>query len=632
MNSSDRFLVVEILSCALLLIILACIYSLYSLGFSATFSFDDQASLDGLRVVNDWHSAFLYITTGTSGPLGRPLSLVSFLINAPAYPSAVADFLYTNTLIHLLNVCLLALILARLQHQAPGLIPESPWFIPLTASLWGMLPILASTSMMVVQRMTSLSALFVFLGIWIYLWGRVRADHILPAIITAFGTGLCTLLAMFSKENGVLLPLYLVVLEFTLLSDAKTTPRLWPTRLMRWSILLPSLLVVAYLLSLLPGLASSYDSRSFNLGERLATQAIILWDYLRLGFMPRPLALGPFHDDYQVFQLTDIAALIAILAWLTLILFALFRRRAYPLLTFSILWYCAGHLLESTFIPLELYFEHRNYLPLLGPVIALAAAAGRIPLAWRTKIGIITAYLGFIIFILWQTLSIWGQRDLAAQLWAQTHPNSPRAIHFLTQTYLNKGQLRQAAQLLSEMSARRPDLTDIAIQSLHISCSLNDRQAFDEQLEKTKHILRSGYYGNATLDSLESLRQLHKNGRCSYMQLADLHILADSLLSNPRFAMRPAARSGLHQVKAQLYISDGQLNQTIDHLKQAFEVYPNLNTVSLLFSVLNDSGYADEALKFLDVAITKAPTHKLFLRQKWLSVIDQLRQKALNHE
>lgn len=627
MNTPDHTKTFKILGSSLFLIILIGLYLFYSLGFGAIFSFDDQASLDGLRVVNDWNSALLYITTGTSGPLGRPISLASFLINAPSYPFAAADFLYTNTLIHLLNVCLLALILARLQRQAPEWIPESSWFIPLTAGFWGLLPILASTSMMVVQRMTSLSAFFVLLGVWIYLWGRERNGHLMSVILSILGVGLCTLLAMFSKENGVLLPLYLVVLEFTLLSNIKTLP-LWPARLLRWSILLPSLLIVIYLLSLLPSIAFSYETRDFNLGERIATQAITLWDYLRLAFMPQSSALGPFHDDYPVFQLTDITVFIAILAWLALIIGAFRYRRTSPLFAFAVFWYCTGHLLESTFLPLELYFEHRNYLPLIGPVIAIAALFTRLPLTQGARTGIIAAYFGFIVFILWQTLSIWGQRDLAAALWAQSHPNSPRAIHFLTQTYLNNGQFRQASQLLENLSARRPEFTDIAIQSLYINCLLNDRLALSEQLERTQTILRSGKYGNATIESLESLRQLHESGRCNFIKLADLHALTDSLVGNPVFAARPAVRSTLHQIKAQLYISDGQLNPTIEHLKQAFEAYPNLNTVSLLFSVLNDSGYTDEALEFLSVATTKTPTHNLFLRQQWLSIIDQLRQKA----
>jgi len=50
--------------------------------------------------------------------------------------------------------------------------------------------------------------------------------------------------------------------------------------------------------------------------------------------------------------------------------------RRSPLATFEILFLFAGHRLESTLIPLELAFEHRNYLPSLGLILAAADLIG----------------------------------------------------------------------------------------------------------------------------------------------------------------------------------------------------------------------------------------------------------------
>lgn len=629
MTRSDFSQALQPASAALILVVLTSLYSLYSLGFGATFSFDDPGHLDGLLVVRDWRSALLYITTGDAGPLGRPLSLASFLLNAPAYPDDPADFFYTNTLIHLLNICLVALVLVRLQRQTQAL-PKRPWFIPLTAGFWGLLPILASTSMMVVQRMTSLSALFVLLGVWIYLWGRERHDRLFPTILTVISVGLCTLLAALSKENGALLPLYLVVLEFTLLANAKMTEPGWPTRLLRWSILLPNLLLIGYLLSCIPGLPSAYEGRPFNLGERLATQTVILWDYLHLSFLPRPLALGPFHDDYPIYHFSDLIVWLALTAWLAAISSAIWLRRSYPLIAFAVFWYLAGHLLESSIIPLELYFEHRNYLPILGPIIALAALAGRMPITPRAKASIISAYLAFLVFVLWQTLSIWGHREL--ELWARAHPNSPKGIQMMAQAYAQAGRTEESLRLLDEALVRKPELSSAAMQSLRLRCYQNDPRAFAARLSMMRQMLGASDYSSLTLHTLEAIRQLHERGGCSFIQTADLHTLTDLLLGNPMFQARASARQYLHRIKAQLYLYDGQFAPTVYHLEQAFAASPDLGTAVLLFTVLYNSGQTEVAQEFLQRAIAHASTISPWLRQQWLSTFNQIRQRTSNHK
>jgi hypothetical protein len=53
-----------------------------------------------------------------------------------------------------------------------------------------------------------------------------------------------------------------------------------------------------------------------------------------------------------------------------LILSILWRKR-FPIVAFAVLWFLVGHSLESTVFPLEIIHEHRNYLPALGPLLAL---------------------------------------------------------------------------------------------------------------------------------------------------------------------------------------------------------------------------------------------------------------------
>src|SRR5699024_8372087 len=100
------------------------------------------------------------------------------------------------------------------------------------------------------------------------------------------------------------------------------------------------------------------------------------------------------------------------------------HKNRWPL--FALLWFFVAHLVESTVIPLELYFEHRNYLAIAGPLLALVALASQ----WaqndkprqRITIGLFSAYGLLLASVLWQVTSLFGQNPVAAQLWHEQHP------------------------------------------------------------------------------------------------------------------------------------------------------------------------------------------------------------------
>src|SRR5690606_37280985 len=109
------------------------------------------------------------------------------------------------------------------------------------------------------------------------------------------------------KENGILLPVFALVLESTLL---RTTPQSQSFRRLRLFAFSACLLVIlCYLASTLPNAAQAYESRPFTLFERIITQPVILFDYLRLAFLPSILSYSPFHDHYPMYSsLTEFPA------------------------------------------------------------------------------------------------------------------------------------------------------------------------------------------------------------------------------------------------------------------------------------------------------------------------------------
>ncbi len=109
--------------------------------------------------------------------------------------------------------------------------------------------------------------------------------------------------------------------------------------------------------------------------ERLITQPRVLLLYVSLIFLPLPSRLSIQHDITHSMSLLDPWTTTAsIVAVLVLIASALHFIRRLPILCFATLFFFVCHLVESTVIPLELVFEHRNYLPsmfIFWPVVAL---------------------------------------------------------------------------------------------------------------------------------------------------------------------------------------------------------------------------------------------------------------------
>jgi hypothetical protein len=223
----------------------------------------------------------------------------------------------------------------------------------------------------VVQRMTSLSALFLLAALLLHLRGREQGGRAGAAMLMLAWAFLWPL-SFLSKETGALFPLF--ALAWELIVRRRSRGNL--DRFARVLAALAGLCLaagMAYVLS--PRgqwLWSGYEFRPFSLVERLLTEARVLWFYLGLIVAPRLEALGLYHDDIAastnlVSPWSTLPSLLGLigLAWLAWRM----RTRA-SLVAFGIAWYLIGHAMESTVLPLEIAHEHRNYIPIFGVLIA----------------------------------------------------------------------------------------------------------------------------------------------------------------------------------------------------------------------------------------------------------------------
>lgn len=430
-------------ACALALAVLL----IYLPGLEGGFVFDDEVNIASNPALSPalwdagalWEAAF----SSASGPLGRPLSMLSFSLNAALHGMEPWGFKLGNLLLHLLNGALLWWLL-RLLFLTPVLQARLPaaqvsWLALALTALWLAHPLNLTTVLYVVQRMTSLATLFTLLGLIGYLHARLRMQAGRPGMALLFGaTLLCTAAALLSKESGVLLPRYALLLE-ALLFRFQTPRRSDALAVRAYGLIfvaLPALSLAIFLAANPDWLEARYAMRPFTLEQRLLTESRVLVEYLGLSWLPAVSRLSLYHDDFPISQSLwappgTLAATLVVLSLGALVW--LLRRRA-PLAALGCGWFLVGHLLESTLLPLEIMHEHRNYLPGLGPLLVLAAAAlwlgrrlARPAVAPALLVSLALAFGG----VTWVRAQQWSHPLDHAALEAHHRPGSARAQYAL---------------------------------------------------------------------------------------------------------------------------------------------------------------------------------------------------------
>jgi len=348
--------------------------AMYAPGLRGGFLFDDYANLPALGEsgpIVHWAIFWRYITSGHADPTGRPLTMLTFLLDARNWPANPYPFKRDNLILHLFNGLLLAQLLLQLGRLVVR--DGNPKRIETAAILgtafWLLHPLFVSTTLYIVQREAMLPVSFTLLGLLLWLRGRealLRNRIAIGLFWIVLGLGACTLLGVLSKANGILLPALALVLEYALLRSTSNPPPQGLTyrRIMLLFAWLPAAIVACYLLDqafngLVYGISAA---RPWTLGQRLLTEPRVLMDYLGLLWLPRPFTPGLFNDQVQVSTSlwSPITTLPALLAVAGLIAAAWHWRHQHPALAAAVLFYFVGQSLESSTVALELYFEHRN--------------------------------------------------------------------------------------------------------------------------------------------------------------------------------------------------------------------------------------------------------------------------------
>lgn len=526
---------------------MAIVVLVYMPGLHGPFLFDDVPNI--LRPMAAWmadKTGWQELVFGNhSGPLGRPLSMATFVANAALTGLEVWPFKATNLAIHLLCGITLFLLLSLLLERDQYLSHRGPLVASLIAVLWLIHPMQVSTVLYVVQRMAQLSALFTLLGLLFYVRGRIdleQAKYRGGLVYLFLLLPMATLAAVLSKENGALVPLYCAVIELGYFRSRASRVESRCTRAFFVAFLaLPALLGSLYYLAGSGNLLRGYDGRLFTMGERLLSQPRAILDYIGSLLLPRGPSLGIYTDDFLVSRsLFDPPSTFwSILGLTTLVACAVMARTRIPAFFVGIGLYLAGHVLESTIFPLELYFEHRNYLPSFGLFLALAGLCAwaipnlieRVPNAGRFR-RVLWGAVGALFVLLagatWARSGVWSSWMILAEQGIRQHPHSRRAHLDYISILLAESRNNDAREILKKLEGfSDPGSRHTAvITSVWLDCYEYGR-VDAEAVARVRSIV-GAKLELAELLSAEKLGNLILHHSCSGLSKADLgYILRD---------------------------------------------------------------------------------------------------------
>lgn len=300
------------------------------------------------------------------------------------------------------------------------------------------------------------------------------------------------------------------------------------------------------------------------------------------------------------------------------------------------LFFLSAHALESTFIGLEIVFEHRNYLASIGPLMLLAyliVHGSRLP-----RVGLAAMTLGALLLLThavatWVRVDNWSSYEKFVLNAADNHPDSPRSnfmaaqlvISMIANTKGDTSELEATAETFLDQGLRAdPNCINCLFGKVVLAIHV-DRVPDPGLLDQLSSALRTGFVG-ATKVSVSQFSYLVKWQQSDGVKIpsAALEKLFDDALQNPRWL--PTGRAGIEAAYREYHeFVTGDLERALVHADRAIDAWPDQWSYHMhKVRVLHKLSSVEAALTALDVA------ERLAGNDDQLSRVEKRRQQIMN--
>jgi len=395
----------------------------------------------------------------------RVLPNISFAIDWWRGGGDPKPFLWTNIIIHSVNALLLFVFLATVIKQQKNPLYQVVLAALIGAAFWSVHPIQVQSVAYIVQRMNSMAALFVMLSVMSYIRGRSSPGH---STLWNICSAVAFLLGSISKENAWITPLLILLAEFGICRHGHPIIQNATDRLLLGITGIVIVLVVIDLATQSGPLTGYfqplYGDKYYSLAERLLTQPrVILFHFSQL-LLPLPQRFSIEHDFVLSTGMLDppvtLLAFVLLFAWCMAGIYLLFlsgRRLA----GFFMLWVPVTLVIESSFIPLEMVFEHRMYLPTVGiagllALLTIAACNSKLPGRSIYFTAIVISLMALMLSTI-NRLPAWRSQLTLYQQALEHAPNNARVWNNLGTYYMDEGKPAEAMAAFDEAIKLKPD-------------------------------------------------------------------------------------------------------------------------------------------------------------------------------
>lgn len=490
-----------------------------------------------------------------AGP--RRIAYLTFFLNQLIAPFNPLSFRLFNVFLHAINASLVYILtyktvllalrkpkIADMEKAAEEASPAPAGnaFYPafLGSLIFALHPLNINAVAYIVQRMTLLAAFFGLLSLLFYIFASEAKG--LKAFSLYMLSAVSFILAVFSKENAVVAAPLIFLYDHVFLSGLR--PRRFTIKtgiaglivffgvgIASYSLGFHKTFLEVARLFLSPnqpmtGKVWMAVDVYWTPLQHILTEFRVVSRYIFLIFVPLPHFLVFDLWGFQVSEgiIQPAATIFSMLFVLSLIVFSLWKMKRFPLLCFGVLWYLFSISLESFFaLGADLYFEHRNYLPLAGLIAGVAGQAvvalkGRLKerAAW-TAAAVFFVLLGSLTFarnFVWKdSITLWGDS-------LKKNPSNIRAMMSLGNAYLKLSDMGNAEKYYKEalkLSGKEKRLhflydsmyslgmTYLSENKLRLAKDLIDK--FDYIIESDRTKILKGYYNALNNDVDGALRE-----------------------------------------------------------------------------------------------------------------------------
>ena len=526
----------------------------------------------------------------------RPVAYVSFYMNYLFDGYNPHGYRVVNIAIHAgvsMLIYGLILVLLRASPNRDRLKNSSMPFIAAAAAiLFAVHPMAIESVTYIVQRFTSMAALFCLLALWLHFLAVQTHPRTLARWMLRIGSVVSMLLAMQTKECSFTIPVMAVILDRIVIATPwraalrRSLPLLLCMPLIPTLVLMSSAALHQNGIDLTAGmnLVNSRDEPIPQL-HYLATQITVVLHYLKLVVWPVGLNLDPEWPLYKSLIATPVVMSFATLAGIVIAVGYTFKRsqhdpRAALAWAFTI-WYFVTISVSSSLIPLpDMVAEHRAYLPSIGAFVVIACLADwlrqlRVPAAVRRFALPATALL-VVGGLTWKTHSRNGCWSNKESLWRDTAAKSPgkfRVWGNLGAALADAGRDKEAITHFKKSVELEPRFQNGLLNLSNSYLRLNQPKASLEASQKlvelngdaplkapVAYTLGVGLYG---VGRFEEARKM-------------LCALADAVPGDPM----------VHRALAHVYVATDQPRSALDHLKTYERLVPDASDVASMISQL----------------------------------------------